>query len=383
MRIGIDARFYGITGIGRYVKNLISELEKLDKKNEYVIFLRKENFAKYQPQNPNFSKILANYSWYSFKEQMMMPAKIFTQKVDLMHFPHFNIPIFWPGKFVLTIHDLIHQQYSTAKNTTRPKPVYFFKKLAYLGTIRWAAKRAQKIFVPSKDTKKDVVGELKVDSEKIVVTYEGLDLIFARNREQGTRNEEVLERYGICKPYILYVATMYPHKNIERLLGAFQKLKNLALNLKLVLVGKVDSFSRRIKKKVEQMGLSSQVSLPNFDAPGGYISDEDLKVFYQNASAYIFPSLKEGFGIPILEAWVHDLPVIGSNVSCIPEIGGNAVLYFDPYDINDMVKKIKQVLSDEKVREDLVRKGNERLKKFSWRRMGEQTLKVYQEVGRQ
>ncbi len=411
MKIGIDARFYGITGIGRYAKNLIHELEKLERsppvalakggQNNYIIFLWQKTYDSYQPQNPHFRKVIADYPLYSFLEQIMMPIKIWQQKINLMHFTNFNVPIFYFGKYVMTIHDLIHMEHSTFGSTTRFLPYYLLKKFIYGLSIRWAAIRAKKIFVPSDDAKNDVVRKLWVKPKKVVVTYEGLDeeLKFkvqsSKFKVEDQNSKLILEKYRIKKPYLLYVGTMYPHKNHERLLLTFKKL--LTINnlprqpastqrseqagqqstINLVLVAKVDHFSRRIKEKVKQIGLSNNVILPGFIAPNGYIPDDDLKIIYQNAGVYIFPSLKEGFGLPILEAFAAGIPVICSNVSSLPEVAGNVALYFNPYNVDDMVEKIKQLLENEELRNKLIQKGYERLKLFSWKKMTEQTLGEY------
>ncbi|MBU0709041.1 glycosyltransferase family 4 protein [Patescibacteria group bacterium] len=387
MRIGIDARFYGITGIGRYVKNLITELEKLDQKNEYVIFLSKKNFNWYQPQNIRFQKVLADCSWYSFKEQLFMPFIIARQKIDLMHFPNFNIPIFWPGRFVVTIHDLIHQEYSTAKSTTRIKPVYLVKKIVYSLTIRWTSWKAKAILVPSSDTKKDVLEHLRVNQEKIFITYEGLDeKLFLKTNLNETEETAILRHYQIYKPYLLYVATMYPHKNHQRLIEAFKSLiesssqKTLPSDIKLVLVGKADTFAKRLHRQVEEFGLSSRIIFPGLTAQDGYTPDEHLAIMYKHSIAYIFPSLKEGFGIPILEAQAYHVPVTCSDQSCLPEIAGNSALYFNPYSIKDMANKIHTIINDKQLRNDIVKKGLLNLKRFSWRKMAEETLQVYNEV---
>lgn len=383
MKIGIDARFYGITGIGRYAKNLIKELEKLGGKNEYIIFLWKKTFDAYRPQNPNFKKVLADYPLYSFLEQAMLPIAIWREKIDLMHFTNFNVPILYFGKYVMTIHDLIHMEHSTFGSTTRFLPYYFFKKIIYTLSIRLSALRAKKILVPSEDAKSDVVQKLGVKPEKVMVTYEGIDTsLNAKCKIPNIKCEEVLSKYKIKKPYLLYVGTMYPHKNHERLLLAFKKLiKAVKLSscqsVKLILVAKVDFFSRQLKEKIEEMGLSERVVLPGFVAPDGYVPDEDLKIIYQNADVYVFPSLKEGFGLPILESFAAGVPVVCANISSLPEVAGNAASFFDPYDINDMAKKIKKVLEDENLRKSLAQKGKNQLKKFSWEKMAKKTQAIY------
>ncbi|MBM4402324.1 MAG: glycosyltransferase family 4 protein [Candidatus Cloacimonetes bacterium] len=387
MKIGIDARFYGITGIGRYAKNLIKNLEELDRKNNYAIFLWKKAFDAYHPQNPNFKKVLADYPLYSFVEQIRMPILIRRERIDLMHFTNFNVPVFYFGKYVMTVHDLIHMEYSTFGSTTRFLPYYLLKKFIYSWAIRWAAWRAQKIFVPSEDAKNDVVRKLWVKPEKVVVTYEGIDeklKVKSEKLKVTIKNSKfTLDKYKIKKPYLLYVGTMYPHKNHEQLLLAFKNLltiNNQQSTTRLVLVAKVDFFSKRIKEKVAQMGLFDSVVLPGFTAQDGYVPDDDLKIIYQNADAYVFPSLKEGFGLPILEAFAAGVPVVCSNASSLPEVAGGAAIYFDPYNIDDILKKVELVLVNKELRNELVQKGYKRLRKFSWNEMAKKTLNIYEQI---
>jgi len=174
MRIGLDARFYGSSvgkGIGRYTQQLIVNLEKIDRQNEYFVFLRRENFDLYQPQNKNFHKVLADYKWYSFEEQVHFLFKLYRLRLDLVHFLHFNIPIFYFKKFIVTIHDLIHQK-SSWKSSTLPLFRFYFKKLAYFIVIKSAIKRSKKIITVSNFSKQEIIKHYRVNPNKIFVIYE-------------------------------------------------------------------------------------------------------------------------------------------------------------------------------------------------------------------
>lgn len=175
MRIGIDARFYDLpVGIGRYTKKLITHLEKVDQINDYFIFLTKENFNSYQTQNPKFHKILANYRWYSFGEQFLFPLKLYRAKLDLFHFLHFNVPLFFRNKFIVTIHDLT-QRTITKRASKLPLPFFYFKKLLYFLVIKSAIKKAEKIITISKFTKKEIIRHYKIKPEKIIIIYESAE----------------------------------------------------------------------------------------------------------------------------------------------------------------------------------------------------------------
>jgi glycosyltransferase involved in cell wall biosynthesis len=352
MRIGIDARFFGPKdkGPGRYTENLIRNLEKLDIKNQYFIFLRKDNFDEYQPQNPNFKKVLANYKWYGWKEQLFFPFKLKKYKLDLMHFTHFNAPIFYRGKFIITIHDLILRHFPTSRKNLRNFLFYPFKQLMYRLAFGQVVKRAKKIIAVSRYTKKDILKYYNINPEKIEVIYEG---VF---QHKDVRNPQ---------KYILYVGNVYPHKNLENLILAFRKIKQDNFNLQLVLVGGNDYFYKKLKKNNDDVIFT------------GFIKDEDLNILYNNAALYVFPSLYEGFGLPPLEAMARGLAVVSSNATCLPEILGDAALYFNPLDIDDIAEKIKKVLADNNLREQLIQKGFAQVKKYSWKKMAEETLKLY------
>jgi len=369
MKIGIDARFLGPegTGLGRYVQELISNLEELDKNNEYTIFLRRQNFDLYEPKNKNFKKILADARWYSLKEQIILPFIFSSQKLDLLHIPHFNIPVFYPGKIVVTIHDLIKSEFAGLSATTRAPSVYFLKHLGYELVIRIAVMRARKIFVPSKSIAKKLRENFRVPGEKIAVTYEAASLVSSQFTVHSS--QKILAKYKIKKPYLLYVGNAYPYKNLDRLLLA---LKKLPKKLSFVNPCSRSTFYDRLKNRAKELGLAERVIL------SGYVPDENLVGLYKEAEAYIFPSLSEGFGIPGLDAMALGTPVVCSNIPTLKEIYGDAALYFDPYSASDLAEKIEKILQDQKLRQDLTEKGKKQVQIYSWHKMAETTLAAYQ-----
>jgi len=367
MKIGIDARLYGVSdrGIGRYTEKLIYYLEKIDQQNEYYIFLRQDGFNQYQPQNKNFHKVLANFQPYSLKEQIIFPFKIYKYHLDLVHFPHFNVPVFYRKLFIVTLHDLIITRFpeSRRKSTRLPLPIYYLKLFFYNLVLKNALSKSKKIIAVSEATKKDILEILKVKSEKISVIYEGVDLL-------KISNSQCLISKKIENPYILYVGAAYPHKNLERLLNAFKKLNHPFL--KLVLIGKKDFFYQRLEKYNQKLGLNGKVIFT------GEVSDKELVGFYKNALFFIFPSLFEGFGLPGLEAMAYGLPVAASSISSLKEILGEAAYYFNPYNNEEIVEAIEKLTIDESLREKLKKLGLERVKQFSWQKMAEKTLEVYE-----
>lgn len=359
LRIIIDGRMIGESGVGRYIKNLIEHLQVIDQKNSYFILLRKKEYDKLIFRK-NFTKILADFRWYSFKEQVKLPGLLEAIKPDLVHFPHFNIPIFYKGNFVVTIHDLIHQHFSMQRATTHGPVFYKIKQLGYKKVFDIALKNSKKILVPSNFVKEQLVDDWKIIGDKIIVTYEAVDdsLFTIGNK---------LENKKTNSPYIFYVGNAHPHKNVEGLIKTFLILKKKYTNLKLILAGHDHYFWQRIKKEFQEKDIVYK----------GHISDEELVDLYKNAEAFVMPSFEEGFGIPILEAFALHCPVVSSNTGSLPEIGGDACLYFDPSSSDDMSKKISMLLDDEKLKRNLIEKGFKRCKEFNWQKLAKETLEVY------
>jgi glycosyltransferase involved in cell wall biosynthesis len=374
MKIGIDARFYGPegTGIGRYVEKLLVNLEQVDDKNEYTVFLREENFRLYNPNASNFRKIKADASWYSLKEQVIMPAVLLKEKLDLVHFPHFNIPLLYPGKFVVTVHDLTKSKFGSKAASTRSLPVYLAKQNLYKITMNQAVSKAKMIFVPSEYVKTQLQKSLKTPAEKIVVTYEGAEEFYdpSYSPSEG-KVKEILGKYSIKTPFLIFVGNTYPYKNVEVVLEA---LLDLPTELKFVCVAPRNKFLDRLLSRAEELGVKNRL------VTTGFVNDEDLKLLFKVASCFVFPSLSEGFGLPALEAMGVGCPVIAADSSSLPEVYQDGALYFDPKKPKELVKKVTLILNDQQTRNNLIAQGYQQVRKYSWRKMAEQTAKVYNVV---
>lgn len=375
MRIGIDARFYGPVGkgLGRYTQKLIENLEKIDHKNRYFIFLRKLNYDEYQPKNPNFEKVLADYRWYTFSEQVKFPKLLRKYKLDIVHFTHFNVPLFYFGRFVVTIHDLILLHFPTVRSSTLSPLKYWLKFLAYKVVISSAIGYSSRIIAVSRFTKKDILENYpRIPNEKIAVTYEACDDYCLFNPKKA---KDILPRYGIMEPYILYVGNAYPHKNPERLIEAFKKLgeEKYPADIKLVFVGTDDYFYQRLKKTVEEENVKNVIF-------AGFVPDYDLDGVFRSALAYIRPSLYEGFQLPPLEAMSRGVPVLCADHASAREILGESAHYFDGEDVDDIVRAIKRIHEDKALSKKLVEKGYEQIKKYSWKKMARTTLELYEKI---
>ena len=371
MKIVIDARLYGLenAGIGRYLINLINQIENQDTKNNYLILLRKKYFKELR-FSFNLQKVLADYPHYSFKEQIFLPIQLIKLKPDLVHFPHFNVPLFYWGKYLVTIHDLIKHESRGMATTTRLSLFYWLKYLVYLFVVWLTIKKADKIITPSHFWKEELIKRYHLPAGKIIVTYEGIDEHLLKSQTK-VKPEEILKKYKIKKPFVVYTGSLYPHKNVEILAKAIGKI-NQGLNLVIICARNV--FYERFLLKIKKLGINRSVNLV------GFVPDEEITAIYKEAKAFVFPSLWEGFGLPGLEAMGLGLPVLAARASCLPEVYGEAALYFNPYQTADLVKKIKKIKEDKKLRGELISKGLAQVKKYSWEKMAKETLKVYQSL---
>lgn len=372
LRIGIDCRLYDESGIGRYIRNLVSNLAILDQENEYFLFFGKERLHKMEV-NDNFHKVWTNFRWYSIEEQVQFPILLKKFKLDLMHFPHFNMPIFYQGKFIVTIHDLIHQHFQMRRATTKDPFIYQIKKWGYKRVFESAVGKSKKIIVPSDFVKKILTSEWKIREDKIAVTHEAVDKSITQNLASLTAEDErqVMKKFKITPGYLFYVGNAHPHKNIEGLIRVFSKLKEKNPSLRLVLSGSDHYFWQRIRK---------QFDLPEIIYTG-FVDDLELVVLYKNALVFVMPSFEEGFGIPVLEAMACSCPVVCSDRASLPEVAGSTALYFDPENLDDMVSKVKQMAEDKNLRKKLIEEGVKRYQQFSWEKLAKQTLKIYQYEG--
>lgn len=371
-RIGIDARFFGSArkGLGRYTQKLIENLEKIDFENEYFVFLCRENFDEYSPQNSNFKKVLADFKWYGIKEQFLFPILLYKYSLDLMHFPHFNVPLLYLRPLVVTIHDLILLHFPTLRGTTLSPLWYGIKFLAYKLTIKSAINRAKVIISVSKFTKNDILHHYHVQKEKIVVIYESAD-DFCRITQES--EDVILKKYGIIKPYLLYVGNAYPHKNLEKIINVFNSFKENKPEYSLVLVGKEDYFYNRLKEYVKKNKMKG-IIFP------GHVPDEYLDNIYRASALYVFPSLYEGFGLPPLEAMLKGVPVLSSDHKCMKEILGNSAFFCDARDDKALLLGINKVLNDVELKKNLIQNGYKKSGSYSWKKMAKDTLDVYENI---
>lgn len=382
MRIGIDARLYGSKqgGLGRYVEQLIQHLEQIDEHNEYVVFLRKDNWDEFKLTKPNFKKAIANIPWYSWSEQLWLPLILKIKKLDLMHFPHWNVPLMYNKPFIVTVHDLIMYHYPRQQASTHGPMVYWFKDRLHRLVLKHAAKKAKQIITPTEFTKQDIHKTLKTSLDKIMVIH--LAPYANANKNQSIKSNNILRKYNINKPFVLYVGVAYPHKNLDQLIQAWKIFQEkYGNNYQLVLVGKKNYFYNKLINKLTNPGEGSlRDKQINNIVYTDYLTDQSLDELYAKASLYIFPSLYEGFGLPPLEAMAHGVPVASSTATCLPEILGDATIYFDPNIPEEMVRALHLGLHDQNLRQRLKDAASRLLTKYSWEKTARQTLRIYQSI---
>ena len=368
--IGIDARMYGYaqTGIGNYIRHLLKFIFELDKENNYVIFLMSEEFDDFELPNERIKKIKVSSKWYGWKEQLLFPFQLYKENLDLMHFTHFNSPILYFKRSIVTIHDITPYFFPGHKMRS------IIRKIGFKAVFFSSVKKASKVIAVSENTKNDIANYFKIRKGKINIIYEGVDEQF-KIISDDQKITEIKKKYNITKPFIFYTGVWRNHKNLVGLIKAFGILKNkYKLDHQLVLGGKEDPYYPEVRETWEKLGLGSEIIRT------GFIDQEDLPLFYNAAKLFIIPSFYEGFGLIGLESMACGTPVVSSDRTSLPEVLGDAAIYFDPKDSEEIAKKIKLVLTDEKLYNELKKKGFKQVEKYSWRKMGKETMGVYRKI---
>ena len=369
MRIGIDARKLHDFGIGTYIRNLLRHLARLDGQTDFVIFCRPEDRDALAAVGENFRPVPETSGNYSIAEQFAIPWAIEREGVTLFHAPHYVLPPLVQCRSVVTIHDVIHLMF----------PQYLPNRVAFSyakWSITQASQRATRVMTVSESSKRDILRFVDTEPDKIDVIYNAYDERFAME----PREEDVVrvrERYQLTDEFVLYAGNVKPHKNLERLIDAFALVRKRGLDhLKLVLIGDEISKYAALRRAVHQHRLHQYVRFL------GYLPQETLAVMYRLAGVFVFPSLYEGFGLPPLEAMACGTPVIASGVSSLPEVLGDAAMIVNPENVFDIARGIREVILEPEFRRELVHRGYERLKTFSWDTTAAQVLQVYEEAAK-
>jgi len=286
---------------------------------------------------------------------------------DVLFVPAHVLPLVHPRSSVVTVHDLGYLAYPEAHTA--------FARLYLDRSTAWNARRAAAVLADSAATKADLVRAYGARPEKIHVVHLGRDETLHRVTDPRLVTP-VRRRYGLADRYLLYVGTLQPRKNLQRVVGAFARIAGQAgvSDVQLVLAGKRGWMYDQLFDQVERSGLAGRVVFP------GYVPDEDLPALFSAAAGFVYPSLFEGFGLPVLEAGGCGVPVITSNTSSLPEVAGDAALLVDPHDVDAIADAMMRVLTDEALRAELARRGLENVKRFSWEKCARETLAVLESV---
>jgi glycosyltransferase involved in cell wall biosynthesis len=369
VRIGIDARKLHDFGIGTYIRNLLRHLARIEQDAEFVVLCRPEDTPALQGLGRNFRAVPERAGNYSLSEQLRIPLALRRERVDLFHAPHYVLPPLVWCRSVVTIHDCIHLMF----------PQYLPNRFA-LGYARTslalASRRATRVLTVSESSKRDIIRFFDTPPEKVDVIYNAYDERFALEpREDDV--VRVRERYQLQDPFVLYAGNVKPHKNLERLIEAFQIVRSRGFDhLKLVLTGDEISRYAALRRAVHRHQLYKYVRFL------GFVPEDTLAVMYRLAAVFVFPSLYEGFGLPPLEAMASGTPVVTSNASSLPEVAGDAALLVDPYDPEAIADGVVRVLTDADLRAELRRKGLARARQFSWGEAARRVRDIYREVAK-
>src|SRR3989337_325238 len=373
MKILIDARLYGLenTGIGRYLINLIKELNRIKTDQQFTVLLRRDYYRDLQLES-NWKKIQVDIGHYTLEEQVKLPFIINKEKADLVHFPHLNVPIFYKGKYILTCHDLTMQK--QGRNASKlPLPVYYLKRGPFLYIAEKAINGAVRIIVPSMFVSKSITSYYGTDRSKISVINEGIDK--DKYLASGNLGElETLAKYGLVnKNYFFYVGKVYPHKNVDIVIKAIKNLNESKEREALfVIAGAQDEFMGRLVKLINSIRVKDYIKLL------GFVKDEDLRILYRYALGCVYPSLSEGFGLQGLEAIASGSTLLCSNIETFKEIYGRYAFYFNPMDVNSVSSTMFSVLNmSELDKRKYINSAQKFIDKYSWTKMAEETLSVY------
>ena len=369
MRIAIDARMMGpenTRGIGRYVEELVHAMLDRAPEHQYVLIVRTSShpFA----SHPSVETVVADIPWYGLREQLELPRILRQIGADVIHFPHWNVPLFFRGRFIVTIHDLLLRHVPTSsKISTRHPLIAKLKHLGFRLVLAHAISGAAKILVPSNATKDDVATLYPKAVEKIVVTGEGMPEV----KSVATDDQESRGENG----YLLYVGAAYPHKGVQDILSAWPLIHERYPNLRLQIAGELDIFMKTLRDQAISSKLS-HVSFPD------RVSDARLSELFQYATAFIFPTHFEGFGLPPLEAIAHGCPVLCSDIPVMREVlGDDGAIFFRVGDSNAILTAVQEVMSGPEVaREKTKRSASVLAARHSWHHAAERTISVYESV---
>lgn len=349
-KIGVDIRMISYSGIGRYINGIVSHFSSF---RDHDYFLIGES------SKPQFKNLRVSAPVYSLREQWFLSR--LSSQIDCLHSPHYNAPLIWKRKLIVTIHDLIHIHFPEFSPSLAAK---IYAKTIFPRVVR----RADRIVAVSEFTKSDLIETFRVKPDKITVIYHGVDKALTKSGMKNNPSQE--------PPYFLYVGLIKAHKNLGIMIEAFRRWKkNKKSEARLKIIGRADMKQKIVRNWLREIEAEPDISWT------GEVSEEALKMAYLNARALVFPSLYEGFGFPLIEAMASGIPILASRAASIPEVvGPQAALYFDPHLVTELEQCLDRIYGDETLRQSLIAEGQKRLPLFDWNRSARKTQEVYDSV---
>jgi glycosyltransferase involved in cell wall biosynthesis len=374
LRVAIDIRRITEFGVGTYTRNAIRTLARLDHENEYFLIGIPGLLGDMEPLPSNFITVPGQPNEFSVASYLELHRILKDNRCDLLHVPH----LFWkpqgiPCPYVVTVHDLLDHMYRANTQSSVKRTLHF-------QFTRRVLHRAARIFAVSNFSKADTVRLFGVNSQKIEVIYNAIDDRFRMGHASNAERQFIAERYQVNCPFLLYAGRISPHKNVVRIIEAFAALKNelskegLYDDLKLIIIGDEVSRHPDLRRACIKGAVQNDVRFL------GFVPIDVLRIFYDEAKIFVFPSLYEGFGLPPLEAMAHATPVVTSNTSSVPEVVGNAAVMVNPENVFEIMRALHRVLLDKPLREKLKARGLEQAGKFSWDASVRRMLEIYKEV---
>jgi len=378
MRIGIDARFavHNRRGIGNYTLSLISHLAELDRRNEYLLYVDSDDRENVLPTRENFRARKIGPANYAVWEQLLLPVRAKEDRIDVLHCTGNTAPVLLDRRIrlVVTIHDMMYLK----ADSVLPRSASWYQRLGRMYRrviVPRATRHAARVVTVSRFSKEEILSHLPFlrDEDVTVIHEAGNDMCRPLDRDDAA--QQVRRRYGIPGDYILSLGGVDPRKNTQLIVKSFLELKRQGIIAeKLLVVGVPKSAQGMFLDRGDSPACQEEIRFLDF------VSEEDLRLLYNGATVFVYPSLFEGFGLPPLEAMACGTPVISSNTTSIPEIAGDAAVLIDPTDGEGLKRALTDLLRDQRLREQLTRRGFDRVRQFSWQETAAQILAVYESV---
>jgi glycosyltransferase involved in cell wall biosynthesis len=374
VKVAIDIRRMTEFGIGTYIRNVVRTLAGLDRESEYFLIGLPAKVAECGPLPANFKSIPLAELENTLKGGMEFRAIVRRLHCDVVHIPHlFWIPRGLPCPYILTVHDLLDHMYGARDRSS-------LRQNLQLQLTRRALGRAARLLAVSQFTRSEIARKFGVPGDRIEVVYNAIDERFLRGHASDADRQLIAERYQVNYPFLLYAGAIRPHKNVVRIIEAFSALKTelekeqQLPDLKLIIIGDDLSGHPGLRRTVVRSGVQNDVRFL------GFVPIEVLRIFYDVAKIFVFPSLYEGFGLPPLEAMAHGTPVVTSNTSSLPEVAGNAALLVNPENVFEIQRALQRALLDSALRARMKQRGYEQAQRFSWTSSVQRILSIYREV---